>query len=53
VIQKYYASLSKLTKGKESLQQSHSIDEAEKMDEIKKRREENIQVELEDLKKST
>jgi len=40
VIQKYYARLSKKTKNEESLQQSHSIDEAENMDEIKKRMEE-------------
>jgi low affinity Fe/Cu permease len=53
VIQKYYASLSKLTKSKESLQRSHSIDEAEKMDEIKKGREDNIQRQLDDLKKSS
>jgi low affinity Fe/Cu permease len=51
VIQKYYARLSKLTKNEESLQQSHSIDEAEKMDEIKKGREENIQDELDGNKK--
>ena len=46
VIQKYYAGLSKLSKKEKSLQQSHSIDEAEKMDEIKKDREENIRDEL-------
>lgn len=42
VIQKYYASLSKLTKNEESLQQSHSIDEAGHQSEIKKDREEDI-----------
>ena len=46
VIQKYYSGLSKLTKKEESLQQSHSIDEAENMNQIKKEREENI---LDDL----
>jgi low affinity Fe/Cu permease len=46
VIQKYYASLSKITKSEESLQQSHSIDEAKNMSEIKKEREEGI---IEDL----
>ena len=46
VIQKYYSGLSKLTKKEESLQQSHSIDEAESMNQIKKEREENI---LDDL----
>jgi low affinity Fe/Cu permease len=46
VIQKYYAGLSKLSKKEKSLQQSHSIDEAERMDEIKKDREENIRDEL-------
>jgi low affinity Fe/Cu permease len=50
VIQKYYASLSKLTKEEESLQQSHSIDEAERMDEIKKGREKNIGADLKDQK---
>lgn len=42
VIQKYYSSLSKLTKNEESLQQSHSIDEAKNMNQIKKDREDNI-----------
>jgi low affinity Fe/Cu permease len=42
VIQKYYSSLSELTKKDESLQQSHSIDEAENSSEIKKEREEEI-----------
>jgi low affinity Fe/Cu permease len=42
VIQKYYASLSKLTKNEESLQQLHSIDEADHQNEIKKEREEDI-----------
>ena len=47
VIQKYYAGLSNLTKKEESLQQSHSIDEAKNMDQIKKDREEDI---VDDLK---
>ena len=36
IIQKYYAQLSKKTKHEESLQQSHSIDEANELNEIKK-----------------
>jgi low affinity Fe/Cu permease len=48
VIQKYYSGLSKLTKQEETLQQSHSIDEAQNMADIKKEREEQI---LDDLKK--
>jgi len=36
VIKKYYASLSELTKREETLQQSHSIDEAESAHELKK-----------------
>lgn len=36
VIQKYYAQLSAITKQEESLQTSHSIDEAEFMSEVKK-----------------
>ena len=47
VIQKYYSSLSKMTRSEESLQQSHSIDEAKNMNQIKKDREEDI---LDDLK---
>jgi low affinity Fe/Cu permease len=47
VIQKYYAGLSSLTKKEESLQQSHSIDEAKNMSDIKKGREEDI---VDDLK---
>ena len=42
VIQKYYAGLSAMTKKEESLQQSHSIDEAKNMNRIKKDREEDI-----------
>jgi low affinity Fe/Cu permease len=36
VIQKYYTQLSRITKNEESLQTSHSIDEADNMTEIKK-----------------
>ncbi len=42
IIQRYYTQLSQLTKGEESLQQSHSIDEAKEMNEIKKGTEKNI-----------
>jgi low affinity Fe/Cu permease len=38
VIQKYYSRLSQLTKGEESLQQSHLIDEAKELNEIKRER---------------
>jgi low affinity Fe/Cu permease len=46
VIQKYYTRLSHLSKSEESLQTSHSIDEAGRMDEVKRDREEAI---VEDL----
>jgi low affinity Fe/Cu permease len=52
VIQKYYSSLSEMTKKDESLQQSHSIDEAESQSEIKKGRETDIMEQLESKKKS-
>lgn len=42
VIQKYYAQLNKITEKEESLQQSHSIEEAKELSEIKKEREEEI-----------
>lgn len=42
VIQKYYSQLSRTTKNEESLRQSHSIDEAKEMSDIKKEREEDI-----------
>ena len=42
VIQKYYSRLSDLTRHDESLQQSHSIDEAEQMNELKKHKERRI-----------
>ena len=43
IIQKYYSHLSEITKNEESLQQSHSIDEAKQMNERKKHTERNIQ----------
>ncbi len=46
VIQKYYAKLSLTTMKEESLQQSHSIDEAEQQHEIKKKIEQNIKTHL-------
>lgn len=42
VIQKYYATLSNLTKQEESLRKSHSIDEAYDQDELKKNIEDHI-----------
>ena len=51
VIQKYYSGLSRLAKNEESLQQSHSIDEAANVNEIKKDREEEIIERLENKKK--
>jgi low affinity Fe/Cu permease len=45
VIQKYYSKLKTATKKDESLQKSHSIDEAGKMLELKKDREKNIEEE--------
>ena len=47
VIQKYYTKLSLTTKEEESLQQSHSIDEAEQKHEMKKQIEEDIKKHLE------
>ena len=47
VIQKYYCSLSKMTRSEESLQQSYSIDDAKNMNQIKKHRQEDM---LDDLK---
>jgi low affinity Fe/Cu permease len=46
IIQKYYSKLSEITKNEESLRQSHSIDEAEELNEIKKEREEDIKEKL-------
>ena len=50
VIQKYYSRLSKLTQKEESLQQSHSIDEASQLSEIKKGMEQDIRERLETRK---
>jgi low affinity Fe/Cu permease len=52
VIQKFYSSLSKMTGKEESLQQSHSIDEAANLDRIKKDREEGIVDDLESKERS-
>jgi low affinity Fe/Cu permease len=46
IIQKYYSSLSKMTRSEERLQQSHSIDEAQNWNQIKKDRESDILDEL-------
>ena len=43
VIKKYYAQLSEFTKNEESLQQSHSIDEAEANHELKKKLEKDLE----------
>jgi low affinity Fe/Cu permease len=42
IIQKYYSRLSQITKKEETLNQSHSIEEARELSEIKKEREEDI-----------
>lgn len=46
VIQKYYSQLSKVAGQEESLQQTHSIDEAKKLIEIEKEIDEDIKEEL-------
>jgi low affinity Fe/Cu permease len=51
VIQKYYSQLSIKAKNEESLRQSHSIDEAEQMSEIKIQREQDINEQLQDKNK--
>jgi low affinity Fe/Cu permease len=43
IIQKYYSQLSQITKSEQSLQQSHSIDEAQQMSERKKRIRDSLQ----------
>ncbi len=53
VIQKYYTGLSSMAKREESLQESHSIDEAKNMNQIKKEREEGIITDTTGLDKST
>jgi low affinity Fe/Cu permease len=51
VIQKYYSRLSMTAKNEESLRQSHSIDEAEQMSDIKTQREDEIKEHLQDKNK--
>ncbi|MGH2565071.1 MAG: low affinity iron permease family protein, partial [Ginsengibacter sp.] len=51
VIQKYYSRLKIKTKQEESLQESHSIDEAGKMHELKKDREDIIEETVEHKRK--
>jgi len=46
VIKKYYTHLEEVTKEDKSLQQSHSIDEADELTKIKKEREDNIKDQL-------
>ncbi|MBI3883183.1 MAG: low affinity iron permease family protein, partial [Sphingobacteriales bacterium] len=43
VIRKYYSRLSELSKQEESLQQSHSIDEANDLHELKKEMEQGLE----------
>ena len=50
IIQKYYSRLSLITMKEESLNQSHSIEEAEELTEIKKEREEDIKEQLKNKK---
>jgi low affinity Fe/Cu permease len=50
VIQKYYSHLKFDTKKDESLHESHSIDEADKMNQLKKDREEVIKKDVKDKK---
>ena len=52
VIQKYYSHLKQDTKKDETLQQSHSIDEADKMHQLKKNRENVIKEDIKEKKKS-
>ena len=51
IIQKYYSRLKFKTQNEESLQQSHSIDEAEKQHELKKDIEEDVQERVEQKRK--
>jgi low affinity Fe/Cu permease len=53
VIQKYYTKLSSITKNEESLQQSHSIDEAKEHTEIKKEIEKDITTSLRSAEKKS
>lgn len=50
VIQKYYGKLSEMTKSEESLQQSHSIEEAEQIHEMKKDIEEELKQAIKEKK---
>ena len=50
VIQKYYGKLSEFTKNEESLQQSHSIDEAHQQYDLKKEMEQEIEERLKNKK---
>jgi len=52
IIQKYYSRLSELAKHEVTLQQSHSIDEAEHMSELKKHTEKGIREQHQAQKKS-
>jgi low affinity Fe/Cu permease len=51
VIQKYYTRLKEQTESEESLQQSHSIEEAKEMHELKKDIEEVVEKKIKDAKK--
>lgn len=51
IIQKYYSRLSFITKNENSLQQSHSIEEAEELNQLKKEREQSIKEKVEKKKK--
>jgi low affinity Fe/Cu permease len=51
IIQKYYSRLKLNTKNEESLQQSHSIDEAGKMHDLKKDIEEDVKARISEGKK--
>ena len=50
VIQKYYGKLSEFTKREENLQQSHSIDEAHELHDLKKEMEKDIEARLRNKK---
>jgi len=52
VIQKYYSKLKRQTKNEESLRQSHSIDEAEEMHELKKDIEKGVKKEAKEAKEA-
>jgi low affinity Fe/Cu permease len=50
IIQKYYSRLSSITKNEKSLQQSHSIEEAKELSQLKKEREQTIKEKVEKKK---